>query len=488
MLSMSKSFYVTTPIYYVNDQPHLGHAYSTLLADVLARYYRHKLGNDKVWLLAGTDEHGAKVLAKAQEQSIPVEIFVTSVAEKFQQAWKNLAISNDDFIRTTEERHMQAVTKIMGRLRAAQTPTGADVLYQGTYEGLYCEGCEKFLTERDLVDDKCPLHPGQTPQLVKEANWFFRLTDFLPQIAESIEKDLIKIIPAERKNEALGYIKQGMTDFSVSRENVSWGIPLPWEPTQTIYVWIEALMNYITAIGYPGDDKKFNHWWPAQAQVLAADILKFHAIFWPAMLLALKLPLPEKLFVHGFFTVDGQKMSKSIGNVIDPNILVERFGVDATRYLILSQFSFGSESDIKVSDFTERYNADLANGLGNLVARLTNLAEKHLPAGTSIPEVQDMRADQINTLIEAMKYREALQIIWQIIAECDGQLEREKPWELIKTNPERVMVLLTELLAKVRYIGQAVTPVMPTIGERIAEIFATDIIHKPANLFNRLES
>ncbi len=485
---MSKSFYLTTPIYYVNDQPHLGHAYSTLLADVLARYYRTKLGQGQVWLLAGTDEHGAKVLAKAKEQEMPVEVFVTTVAEKFQQTWKNLNISNDDFIRTTEDRHMQAVTKIMGRLRAAQTPTGAEVLYKGEYEGLYCEGCEKFLTERDLVDGMCPLHPNQKPQLVKEANWFFRLTDFLPQIQELIEKDSIKIIPEERKNEALGYIKQGMTDFSVSREKVSWGIPLPWEPTQTIYVWIEALMNYITAIGYPTDEKKFNQWWPAQAQVLGPDILKFHAIFWPAMLLALKLPLPEKLFVHGFFTVDGQKMSKSIGNVIDPNILVDKFGVDATRYLILSQFSFGSESDIKVSDFTERYNADLANGLGNLVARLTNLAEKHLPAGTVIPDVQDLRADQINQLMEELKFREALQMVWQIITECDGQLEQDKPWELIKTDPPRVVLLLTELLAKVRYIGQAIAPVMPTTAVRIADIFTADPIKKPTNLFNRLES
>jgi methionyl-tRNA synthetase len=485
---MAQTFYLTTPIYYVNDQPHLGHAYSTLLADVMARYYRSKIGKDNVWLLVGTDEHGAKVAAKAEEQEMPVEVFVSTVAEKFQQTWKNLQITNDDFIRTTEDRHVQAVTKIMGRLRAAQTPTGAEVLYRGEYEGLYCQGCEKFLTERDLVDGMCPLHPNQKPQVVKESNWFFRLTDFLPQITEMIENDTIKIIPEERKNEALGYIKQGMSDFSVSREKVSWGIPLPWEPTQTIYVWIEALMNYITAIGYPTDEKRYDRWWPAQAQVLGPDILKFHAIFWPAMLLALKLPLPEKLYVHGFFTVDGQKMSKSIGNVIDPNILVEKFGPDATRYLILSQFSFGSESDIKVSDFTERYNADLANGLGNLVARLTNLAEKYLPAGTPIPQVDDIRVDQINSLMESMKYREALQLVWQIISECDLQLEQQKPWELIKTDEARVIMLLTELLAKVRFIGQTIAPVMPATAERIAEIFTAEAIRKPANLFNRLES
>jgi methionyl-tRNA synthetase len=485
---MPNSFYITTPIYYVNDQPHLGHAYSNLLADVVARYQRQLLGDDKVFFLTGTDEHGAKVAEKAEEKGLPVEVFVDQVAEQFTLAWKNLAISNNDFIRTTEERHIQAVTKIMGRLRAAQTPTGNDVLYKSEYEGLYCRGCEKFLTERDLVDGKCPLHPNQEPERLKEQNWFFRLTDFLPQLEELITTNQLKIVPEGRKNETLGYIRQGISDFSVSREKVSWGIPMPWDPSQVIYVWTEALMNYLTAIGYPDEEKRWQQWWPAEAQVLGPEILKFHALYWPAMLLALKLPLPEKLYVHGFFTVDGQKMSKSLGNVIDPNILVEKFGSDATRYLILSQFSFGSESDIKVSDFVERYNADLANGLGNLVARLTNLAEKYLPAGTEIPEVVDLRSSQINNCFADMKVREALQLIWQIITECDGQLEQEKPWELAKTDLQRVTVLLTELLAKVRFIGQAIAPVLPETSEKIAALFQAEAIRKPANLFNRLES
>ncbi len=484
---MTEKFYVTTPIYYVNDQPHLGHAYSTLMADVLARAERQLLGADNVWFLTGTDEHGAKVAEKAAEQEMPVDVFVSKISEQFRQTWKNLAISNNDFLRTTEERHEQAVGKIMARLRAAETPKGAEVLYKGTYEGLYCLGCERFLTERELVDGKCPLHPNQEPQQIKEANWFFRLTDYLPQIEDLIRRDEIKIIPETRKNEALGLLAQGLTDFSVSREKVKWGIPMPWDPEQTIYVWVEALMNYITAIGYPTDEKRWSEWWPADVQILAPDILKFHAIIWPAILLALKLPMPKQLFVHGFFTVDGQKMSKSLGNVIDPNVLIERYGVDATRYLLLSQFSFGSESDIKIGDFTKRYNADLANGLGNLVARLTNLAEKYLPANTVIPNIEREIKYNILRFFQKAQIREAIIGINLLIAACDINIDENKPWELSKSNPEELITFLTEQLSELKLIGELYQPIMPGISKRIADIFSTNSIKKPDNLFPRLE-
>ena len=483
---MPDRFYITTPIYYVNDQPHVGHAYSTLLADVASRYWRAKLGADKVWFLTGTDEHGAKILARAQEQGVAVEQFVEQVALQFQAAWKKLNISNDDFIRTTERRHIEAVGKIMARLRAAVTPSGQDALYQGEYEGLYCLGCEKFLTEKELIDGKCPLHPNQTPQLLKEKNWFFRLQDWLPQLEQLIVSDKLKIVPETRKNEVLGLLKQGLPDFSVSRQTVKWGIPVPWDPEQVIYVWIEALMNYLTAIGYPADEKKFRTWWPASVQLLAPDILKFHAVYWPVMLLALKLPLPPELWVHGFFTVDGQKMSKSLGNSIDPNALVDRFGADAARYLILSQFSFGSESDIKISDFTERYNGELANGLGNFVARVTNLAEKYLPQASEIPEFASAAQGAIDQAMASAQFKEALQLMWQIIREGDQQIETAKPWELAKTQPDRLRQELTALLGRVKLIGRLIAPVMPQTAATILSLFHGPKISKPANLFKRL--
>ncbi len=490
---MSQKFYITTPIYYVNDQPHLGHSYTTLVADILARYYRRKLGDDKVFLLGGTDEHGRKIEEKAEAEGVPVETYVDQVAEKFQKTWQALNIQLNDFIRTTEDRHQGAVTKIMGKLRAAQTPAGRDVLYKGSYEGLYCVGCEKFLTDKDLVDGKCPLH-NREPELIKEENWFFRLTDFLPQIAKAINEGQLEIYPEARKNETLGLIKQGLTDFSASRQSVKWGIPMSWDSQQTIYVWFEALMNYITAIGFGSDEKKFNQWWPADVQLMGLEILKFHAIYWPAMLMALKLPLPKKLLIHGFFTIDGQKMSKSLGNVIDPNELVTKYGSDGARYLILSQFSFGSESDIKVSDFDERFNADLANGLGNLVARVTTLAEKYLQPGDNplgfqplpLAKGEEDPTQKVWQLIEEFKFKEALNIIWELISYCDSQIEQIKPWDLAKTDLPKVQEFLTEMLARIKVIGELVEPFMPETAQKIALIFSADKITKPENLFNRI--
>ena len=482
---MAAKFYITTPIYYVNDQPHLGHAYTTLIADVLARLQRRQLGSKQVWFLTGTDEHGAKVAEKAAAADLPVEEYVERVAGQFRQAWQALNIGYDDFIRTTDERHAQAVTKIMGRLRAAQTPAGREALYLDEYQGLYCIGCEKFLTEKDLVDGLCPLH-NRKPELIKEKNWFFRLSDYLPTVEKLISSDELLIQPVERKNEALGFIKQGLTDFSVSRQSVKWGLPIPWDQGQTIYVWVEALMNYVTAIGYLTDDKKFQSWWPAEVQLLGPEILKFHAIYWPALLLALGLSLPRKLLVHSFFTVDGQKMSKSLGNAIDPVKLAERYTADGARYLILSQFAFGAEADIKVSDFDERYTADLANGIGNLVARLTNLAEKSQVSGQIIVPTDDRIARVHHLFLEA-QIKEALNLIWEMIRESDQELEKVKPWQLARTDSAAAAELIWRLLSKLKLIGQLIEPVLPETAVKIAGLFKDGRVVKPANLFNRLD-
>ena len=322
-------FYITTPIYYVNDKPHLGHAYTTIAADILARYYRKQIGDDNVFLLTGTDEHGVKIAQAAEKAGKLPQDFSDEVSAQFQATWQKLNISNNDFIRTTEFRHEEAVIEILLKLKDAKGPSGQPVLYQGEYEGLYCTGCEAYKTESDLVDGKCPDHPKQKLNHLKEANWFFRLSDFQTDLKKIIESGAFKVEPESRKNEVLSFIHDGLQDIAISRASVDWGIKVPFDQDQTIYVWVDALLNYLSALGIKDNSEKFQKFWPAEVQLLAKDILKFHAIILPALLMALDLPLPKVCFAHGFFTIDGQKMSKSIGNVIDPNELVDTYGSDA---------------------------------------------------------------------------------------------------------------------------------------------------------------
>ncbi len=371
---MPKPFYVTTPIYYVNDKPHIGHSYTTIAADLLARM--HRLAGREAFFLTGTDEHGTKVAEAAAAAGLSEIEFCDRTVATFQNAWRNLDIEYNDFIRTTSERHKQGVRKILDAMRSAKTPDGRDVVYSDYYEGLYCQGCEKFLTEKELVDGLCPYHKT-TPQKLKEKNYFFRLTAFAPEIKRRIESGELKILPEERRAEVLGLIGQDLPDFSLSRERVKWGIPLSFDASQIAYVWVDALTNYISAIGYADDPKKFNKWWTEGEVVhlMAKDILKFHCLYWPAMLLAAGVKLPDTIFLHGFFTVDGEKMSKSLGNFIDPNDVVPQFGPDGTRYLLLTQFPFGIDGDIQAKRFVNQYNSDLANDLGNLLSRVCKLIE-----------------------------------------------------------------------------------------------------------------
>ena len=380
-----KPFYITTPIYYVNDKPHIGHAYTTIAADMMARF--HRLNGREVFFLTGTDEHGNKVAEAAQKAGLSEIAFCDRTVETFKNAWKHLSIEYDYFIRTTDKRHEKAVWKILDRMREAKTADGDAVVYSDFYEGLYCTGCEKFITDKELVNGLCPDHKTK-PELLKEKNYFFRLAAFMKTIKDKIESNEIEILPDERRREVLGLIEQNIPDFSVSRERVKWGIPLSFDKSQVAYVWVDALSNYISAIGYGDDDDAFKKWWTDAEVVhlMAKDILKFHCLFWPAMLMAAGIKTPETLFLHGFFTVDGEKMSKTLGNMIDPNVMVEEFGPDATRYLLLTQFPFGVDGDVQAKRFVTQYNSDLANDLGNLVSRVVKMIQVNFDGKLPAPK------------------------------------------------------------------------------------------------------
>ncbi|HDQ22747.1 MAG TPA: methionine--tRNA ligase [Candidatus Uhrbacteria bacterium] len=474
-LEKQKKFYVTTPIYYVNDVPHIGHAYTTVAADVLARYYRTLLGPAKVYFLTGTDEHGAKIAQAAEKNKMTPKEFVDQKAAVFQMAWDSLDISYNDFIRTTEERHEKIVIDFWEKLKTAKTPKKNPAIYEAEYEGLYCVGCESFKTEDELVDGQCPDHKIKC-ELVKEKNWFLRLSDFGDKLKDLIEAGDFQVLPLERKNEILGLIKTGSKDVAISRQNVKWGIPVPFDKGQTTYVWIDALSNYISALGGP-KGKLYKKFWPADVHLMAKDILKFHALIWPAMLLALKLPLPKKVFSHGFFTIDGQKMSKTIGNVIDPNELVSKYGSDATRYLLLSQFGFGTDGDFSKERLDSIYNSALANELGNLVSRVLAMAEKYYDSIVPKYNVDsdkffefDIKTDwnKYDFLMQNLKFDEALNIAWEDIRRCNAYIDKNKPWELAANNDDEILPdVIFNLLETIRQIAWMLLPFMPQTSDKI---------------------
>ena len=482
---MAKPYYITTPIYYINDRPHIGHAYTTVAADLLARF--HRLAGREAFFLTGTDEHGSKVAEAAQAAGKSEQVFCDETVKHFKAAWVNLSIENDYFIRTTSDRHVKAVGKILDALRKAKTDGGQDVVYEGFYEGLYCTGCEAFKTEKELVDGKCPEH-NRPPEKLQEKNYFFRLTAYLDKIKEKIESGELLILPEERRREVLGLIEQDLPDFSLSREHVKWGVPLSFDKSQSAYVWVDALTNYISAMGYADDEKTFDKWWNKSEVVhlMAKDILKFHCLWWPAMLMAAGLKLPDTIFLHGFFTVDGEKMSKSLGNMIDPNSMVEVLGADATRYLLLTQYPFGLDGDVQVKRFVVQYNADLANDLGNLVSRVAKMVVANF--GGKLP--QPMK--EIDGLQELMERCEALPDkalahirhfrIGDAIGEAMGLVRATNkffndsaPWVLAKENkmPELggILYACSEII---RIVATVLFPVMPNKMREIRSVFSLD--------------
>jgi methionyl-tRNA synthetase len=448
---------------------------------VLARF--HRAGGEETFFLTGTDEHGSKVEETAAKQGkTPRELCDMNV-EHFKKAWKSLNISYDYFVRTTDARHQKAVEKLLSVMHKATDGNGEKVIYPGEYSGLYCVGCEKFITEKELVDGLCPDHL-QKPKRVSEKNYFFRLASHLKQVGELIRDDKLKVSPEERKKETLGLLKQGLDDFSISREKVSWGIPLPFDPKQNAYVWVDALPNYISAAGYGDDSKQFEKWWDQGEVVhlIGKDILKFHAIFWPAMLLAAGVYPPNRIFVHGFFTINGQKMSKTLGNVVDPQYLVQKYGSDGTRYLLLTQFPFGQDGDIQVDRFVEKYNSDLANDLGNLVSRILKMVCNYSQGEIRKPSAyqesdESLRkeatgcAETVWRNVQEIDLKQAIDQVMKLVRSTNRYVENQAPWALAKEkNEERLDTVLYTSCETLRIISALFYPVLPQRCGRIREL------------------
>ncbi len=471
-------FYITTPIYYVNDKPHIGSAYTTIAADCLARLHR-QLG-EEVHLLTGTAEHGNKIAQSAEAAGKDPQEFVNEVSAKFSLAWDTLGIAPDDFIRTSEERHVKAVIEFFKKLKESGK------VYEDDYEGLYCIGCEAFKKESELVNGLCPLH-NKAPEVVKERNWFFKLSDYGAILTEKIEDGELIIAPNSRRNEILSFIKQGLEDIAISRQNAKFAIPLPWDESQTIYVWLDELFNYCSAIGYESNKEQFNKFWPADIHVVGKDIIKFHCIIWPALLLAIGEKIPAKVFANGFLTVDGQKISKSLGNAIDPVELAQKYGSDAVRYFLLREIPFGQDGDVSEEKLKARYNGDLANGLGNLVSRLTNMVEKFLDGDIEQYIASPKDLSEVFNDFSSLNFSEGLNKIWAEIAWANQLIDKSKPWDLYKTDPAKVEELLINLVALLYDIAIKLAPIMPETADKIRKIIEADKIVKAEPLFAKIE-
>ena len=458
---MSK-FYITTSIPYANAAPHVGHALEFIQADVLARWHRQQ--GDNVFFLTGTDEHGTKIAKAAADAGISPQEFVDKTAVLFQELAKTLYISNDDFIRTSDQkRHWPSVNEVWQKLNA-----NGD-LYKKQYKGLYCSGCETFVVEKDLTDGKCAIHQKE-PESVQEENYFFKLSKYSKEIERVLREGIIKIVPEHKKNELLRLIGEGLEDVSFSRpiEKLSWGVPVPSDDSQTMYVWADALTNYISVLGYPNGDT-YKKYWPADVHVVGKDIVRFHALIWPAMLMSLGIALPKTLFVHGFITANGQKMSKSIGNVVDPLELIEKYGADAVRYFFLREIPPTEDGDFSYEKFEARYNADLAGGLGNLVARTLALTKKTTVSAREsfqskkLADVTDKAKEKRDQSLQDYRFNDALVAIWEIIHCADKYIEETRPWE----EPENKKEIIGDVLLAILKITNLLEPFLPTTAHNI---------------------
>ncbi len=472
-------FYVTTSIPYVNAPPHIGHALEFIQTDVLARFQR-AAGKD-VFFLTGADEHGVKIVRAAEEAKKPTEKFVDENTEKIKKLIKILNISNDDFIRTTDKkRHWPGAQKLWLKLSKAGD------IYKKKYKGFYCAGHEAFVTDKDLVGGICAIHKTK-PEIVEEENYFFRLSKYSKKIELFIKNGKLKVLPVSRKNEILSLLKEGLEDISFSRpaKSLSWGVPVPDDPNHTMYVWCDALSNYITAIGY-ADSGKLWKYWPADVHVIGKDILRFHAAIWPGMLLSAKLPLPKTIFVHGFITAGGEKMSKTVGNVIDPSEVAKKYGVDALRYYLLREIPSGGDGDFTYEKFEERYNADLAKGIGNLAARVLTLAQKGkikpVKSKEFSPKIANIKRSSMQSISE-FKFNDALEKIWHLVALGDKYIDDKKPW-MLESDSKKFKETIGHLLFLLLGISELLAPFMPETAIKIAKYVVKG---KSVVLFPRLK-
>ena len=470
---MKKPFFVTTPIYYVNGSPHLGHAYTTLAADVIARY-RRSLG-EEVFFSTGTDEHGMKIQQKAEESGMEPQVFVDSIAKEFQELWGKLNISHTRFIRTTEPDHKLAVQKVLQELY----DRGA--IYKGEYEGLYCVGCEQFKMPGDLADGKCPDH-NTIPEVLKEEAYLLKMTEVQAELIRRIETGEISLKTERYKTEILSFLKkETLKDISVSRKNVTWGVSLPFDPAHTAYVWVDAFLNYLTVLGWDGDVKSIPKEWPADVQFIGKDILRVHATIWQAMLMHLDIPTSRLLFTHGHILSGGKKMSKTLGNVISTDEMLEKFGVDGTRYLLLSAGNFGDDVDLTPERMIETYNAHLANGLGNLVSRVTKLSEGLRESFS--PEVPTSLPEDFQVLLNEYQLADALLYTWKKITEANKYIDEHKPWILVKTDQDAFEVVIKKLLTDLSEMTLLLRPFLPETAEKIEKALKEG---KTGPLFQRI--
>jgi methionyl-tRNA synthetase len=456
---MSK-FYITTAIPYVNDLPHIGTAYGLIAADVVARYQRQQ--GLEVLFSAGTDENGQKIVQAAAKADKKPKEFVDWMAEAWESTWGQLGISFDRFVRTTDKDHKLAVEAFIKAVQAKGD------LHKGTYEGLYCVGCEEFIQESDLVDGHCPDHPNQKPEKLKEDNYFFKLSKYQAQLLKHIEEHPEFIQPVSRRNEVVEFIKQGLEDFSASRPNKGWGISWPGDAEQVVYVWFDALVNYLTATGYPGEMP----WWPADVHIIGKDITRFHCIYWPAMLMSAGLPLPKQVFAHGFFTVEGKKISKSLGNAINPVAVAGNYGVDALRFYLMREMPFGSDGEFSHERFRQVYETELANELGNAVQRVASMVSRYL--GGTLGEIPKASHD-VGLYHQAMlglRLDRALDELWVHVRGVNQFIEEEKPWELAKSDKEQLSEVLHQAVADLLHIAKLLTPFIPATADRVAQTFA----------------